>query len=71
MDPLSLLLVILALGVIPISWLIGRAAEKKGRSKWSFFWISLLLFPLGAIVMGIIVATIASPNAPPAVGHED
>lgn len=61
MDPITLLFLIFLLGVIPMSWLIGKAAERKGRSKWAFFWISLLLFPLGTLVMGIIVATIAPP----------
>ena len=68
MDPITLLLIVILLGVIPISWLIGKAAERKGRSKWSFFWISLLLFPLGTLVMGIIVATIAPPQTRPDAG---
>jgi uncharacterized membrane protein YczE len=58
------LILILIVGVfVGLSWLIGRAAERKGRSKWAFFWLSLLLSPLGIIVMGIIVATI-SPAGP-------
>jgi hypothetical protein len=28
----------------------------------AFFWLSLLLFPLGTIIMGIIVATLADPE---------
>jgi glycerol uptake facilitator-like aquaporin len=70
MDPISLLLILLLLsGMILISRLIGKAAERKGRSKWTFFWISFLLFPLGALVMGIIVATIAPPQASSEAGH--
>jgi biotin transporter BioY len=68
MDPITLLFLVFLLGVIPVSWLIGKAAERKGRSKWSFFWISLLFFPLGTLVMGIIVATIAPPQTPPEAG---
>lgn len=55
------LLVFLAAAIV-ISLLIGRAAERKGRSRLAFFWISFLLFPLGAIIMGIIVATLANPD---------
>jgi MFS family permease len=60
--PLFLLIVFLAAAIV-ISLLIGRAAERKGRSKLAFFWISFLLFPLGAIIMGIIVATLAPPES--------
>lgn len=68
MDPITLILLFFFLVGIALSILvslaIGRAAERKNRSKWAFFWISFLLFPLGAIVMGIIVATIAPPASP-------
>lgn len=60
----SLIVILIVVGAaVGISLLIGRAAERKGRSKWAFFWISFLLAPLGMIVMGIIVATI-SPAGP-------
>ena len=59
--PVFLFLVFLAAAIV-ISLLIGRAAERKGRSKLAFFWISFLLFPLGAINMGNIVATLANPD---------
>ena len=45
-----------------ISWAIGRAATKKNRGFWGFFLISFLLFPIGAVIMGIIVATLAPPE---------
>ena len=45
-----------------ISWAIGRAATKKNRGFWGFFLISFLFFPIGAAIMGIIVATLAPPE---------
>lgn len=54
------LFVILVVGLI--SWAIGRAATKKNRGFWGFFLISFLLFPIGAVIMGIIVATLAPPE---------
>lgn len=63
---LFVLLIILGIA-IGISLLIGNAAERKGRSKWAFFWLSLLLAPLGTIVMAIIAATIAP--LPPKPAH--
>lgn len=62
--PLLIFAVIVAVA-IAVSLAIGKAAERKGRSRWAFFWISFLLFPLGAIVMGIIVATLADPEPRP------
>ena len=47
-----------------VSSLISKAAAKKGRSKRAFFWLSFLLWPLGAIVMGIITASVAGRPAP-------
>lgn len=38
-----------------IGSLIGKAAERKGRSFWTFFWLSILFSP---IIMGVIVAVI-------------
>ena len=45
-----------------VSWAIGKSAARKSRSFWAFFLLSFLLFPLGAIIMGIIVATLAPPE---------
>lgn len=39
-----------------VSWMVSSAAGKKGRSESGFFWLSLLLFPLGAIVAAFIIA---------------
>ncbi len=39
-----------------ISSMISSAAGKKGRSEPGFFWLSLLLFPLGAIIAGFVIA---------------
>ena len=50
---LIILVVVLA---IWISSKIADAAGKKGRSQPPFFWLSLLLFPLGAIIAGFIIA---------------
>jgi hypothetical protein len=40
---------------------VGKAAERKGRSRRSFFWLSLVLSPIGPLLMAIIVATMAPP----------
>lgn len=40
-----------------VSWAIAGGAQRKGKSRQLFFWLSFLLFPIGAVVMGIIVAT--------------
>jgi len=40
---------------------VGKAAERKGRSRRAFFWLSLVLLPIGPLLMGIIVATMAPP----------
>jgi hypothetical protein len=45
---------------------IGEAAQRKGRSFWAFFWLSVLVSP---IIMGIIVAAI-SPLADSAAVRE-
>lgn len=45
-----------------ISWAIGKNAVRKNRSFWAFFLVSFLFFPLGAVIMGIIVATLAPPE---------
>ena len=34
---------------------IGHAAQRKGRSFWAFFWLSVLVSP---IIMGIIAVTL-------------
>ena len=50
---------------------IGHAAQRKGRSFWAFFWLSVLFSP---IIMGIIVAVISplsdSPAATEAPGNK-
>jgi hypothetical protein len=46
-----------------LSHLIGKAAERRNRSYWAFFWLS---FFVSWIIMGIIVATL--PNPPSASG---
>jgi len=38
-----------------LSHLIGKAAERRGRNYWAFFWLSLLV---SWVIMGIIVATL-------------
>ena len=49
-----------------VGGLIGAAAQRKGRSFWAFFWLSVLVSP---IIMGIIVAVI-SPLADSAAVRE-
>jgi len=49
-----------------VGGLIGGAAQRKGRSFWAFFWLSVLVSP---IIMGIIVAVI-SPLADSAAVRE-
>ena len=39
-----------------ISVKVASGADAKGRSMTPFFWLSLLLFPLGAIIAGVIIA---------------
>lgn len=46
-----------------VSWAIAGGAQRKGKSRQLFFWVSFLLFPIGAVVMGILVAT-APSNGP-------
>ena len=60
-----LIILIIILVALVISWAIGRAATKKNRGFWGFFLISFLLFPIGAVIMGIIVASLAPPEAAP------
>ena len=48
-----------------LSSLVGRAAERKGRSRRTFFWLSLVFAPLGILIMGVIVAVIAPPQFKP------
>lgn len=40
---------------------VGKAAERKGRSRHAFFWLSLVLSPIGPLLMAIIVAIMAPP----------
>lgn len=40
--------------------LVGRAAEKKLRSRKSFFWLSLAFSPL---ITALIVATLPFPDS--------
>lgn len=42
-----------------IGYLIANAAERKGRSWATFFWLSILVSPL---LMGIIIAVLPSQN---------
>ena len=47
---------ILALGLhIFLSHVIGKAAERRGRNYWAFFWLSFLV---SWVIMGIIVAVL-------------
>jgi hypothetical protein len=61
-------LILAAIGIMFVQVLLARAianaAQKKHRSWKAFFWISFLLWPLGTLVMGIIVATLAPPSSP-------
>ncbi len=52
----TILILVFIAAAVWISWMISSAAGKKGRSEPGFFWLSLLLFPLGAIIAGYIVA---------------
>ena len=56
--PISAAIGILILYVF-VCWKIGEAAAKKNRNANSFFWLSVLVSPL---IMGIIVAVIATPD---------
>jgi hypothetical protein len=49
-------LIVIAICVL-LSHVIAKAAERRGRSYWAFFWLSLLV---SWVIMGIIVATL--PN---------
>jgi hypothetical protein len=55
-----------------LSHAIGKAAERRGRAYWGFFWLSLLVSP---IIMGIIVAALpyddASGKAQTSAGGSD
>ena len=54
---LGLIIVLVLLGLhVWLAIVIGNAAEKKGRSKAAFVWLTLLV---GPIIMGIVVATIS------------
>src|SRR4051794_17489154 len=58
--------VVLLLSVeVGISLLIGRAAERKNRSRWSWFFISLLVSPVFA---AIAIACMARPGHRSGVG---
>jgi small-conductance mechanosensitive channel len=59
-------LVVLIWGTFAVlSSLVGRAAERKGRSRRTFFWLSLVFAPLGILIMGVIVAVMAPPQFKP------
>lgn len=49
---------LLVLVAIVISRQVGKAAERKGRNRRTFFWLSLLLFPSGTLIVGIVVASV-------------
>ena len=54
---LWLIIVIVLIGLhVWLAIVIGNAAQKKGRSKAAFVWLTLLV---GPIIMGIVVATIS------------
>lgn len=56
---LETILLLLFVGlVVWLSLRIGQSASQKGRSFGAFFWVSLLLFPVGMLVMGIIAASL-------------
>jgi hypothetical protein len=61
--PILFALTVWVLIAVLISWAIAGSAQRKGKSRLVFFWVSFLLFPIGAVVMGIIVAT-ANPTQP-------
>jgi hypothetical protein len=50
--PLTLFPIAIAIGAT-LSILIGRAAMRKGRSFWSFYWLSVVFSPL---ILGLVVA---------------
>jgi len=56
-------LIVLVIWIL-VSHAIGKAAERRGRTYWAFFWLSLLASPL---IMGMIVATL--PMNEPAERH--
>jgi hypothetical protein len=59
------IVVVVGLAVhILLSHAIGKAAERRNRSYWAFFWLS---FFVSWIIMGIIVATL--PKPPSASGN--
>lgn len=37
-----------------IARLLGRAAERRGRSQRVFSWVSFLLFPIGAVIAWLV-----------------
>jgi hypothetical protein len=49
-----------------LSSLIGRAAVRKGRNFWSFYWLSVVLSP---IILGIVIASMR-PIESQAVGND-
>lgn len=52
-----------------LAYVIGKAAERRGRSYWAFYLLSLLVSP---VIMGIIVASLrAEVNEPHDRGIED
>jgi hypothetical protein len=56
------IVLLLVAAEIGISLLIGRAAERKNRSRWSWFFISLLISPVFAAI-GIACMAKPSPSA--------
>lgn len=57
-DPFTLFILLLV--NIILSLLIANSADKKGRSFWGFFWLTMIA---GPIIMGIVVVAI-SPITP-------
>jgi hypothetical protein len=48
------------------SILIGRAARRKGRSFWSFYWLSVFLSP---VILGLVIA-VMKPIEGTATGND-
>jgi MFS family permease len=46
-----------------IARLLGRAADRKGRSQRAFFWVSFLLFPIGTVIAWLVLLGSKSPES--------
>jgi NADH:ubiquinone oxidoreductase subunit 6 (subunit J) len=57
-------LVVFTVAVL-LARLIGQAAEQRGRNGRIFFWVSFLLFPIGALICWLLVLATARPETRP------